>query len=183
MNIKRYTKEYENLAKQFTCGNIIIDNFLRDGSALDVNRGITYVMLSEEEDYIIGYYNIENGRVDRIETVGNQDVYELMGGTININYLAIHSKLQGSLVAQYGENKIYLGDLLLRDCEKRILKLREETGISFVTVCSTKEGYHLYHVRNGYEDFEEDMNTVVQESDIECHKLYKWVDDIVEYHS
>lgn len=93
MNIKRYTKEYESLAKQFTCGNIIIDNFLRDGSALDVNRGITYVMLSEEEDYIIGYYNIENGRVDRIETVGNQDVYELMGGTININYLAIHSKL------------------------------------------------------------------------------------------
>ena len=78
------------------------------------------------------------------------------------------------------KNKIYLGDLLLRDCEKRILKLREETGISFVIICSTDEGYHLYHVRNGYEDFEDDMNTVVQESDVGCHKLYKWVDDIVE---
>lgn len=103
-----------------------------------------------------------------------------MGGAININYLAIHSDLQGSLVAKDGENKIYLGDLLLRDCEKRILKLREETEISFVTICSTKEGYHLYHVRNGYEDFNEDMNTVVQESDVGCLKLYKWVDDIVE---
>ena len=180
MNIKKYTKEYESLAGQFTCGNIIIDNFLHDGSALDVNRGITYVMLSEENDCIIGYYNIENGRVDRIETVGDNDVYQLMGGAINVNYLAIHSDWQGLLVAQDEENKIYLGDLLLRDCEKRILNLREETGISFVTICSTDEGYHLYHVRNGYEDFEEDMNTVVQESDVGCHKLYKWVDDIVE---
>lgn len=180
MNIKRYTKEFESLATQFTCGNIVIDEFLHDGSALDVNRGITYIMLSTENDYIIGYYNIENSRVDRIETVGNNDIFELMGGAININYLAIHSDFQGSLVAQDGENKIYLGDLLLRDCEKRILELREKTGISFVTLCSTNEGYHLYHERNGYEDFEKDMNTVVQESNVGCHKLYKWVDDIIE---
>ena len=39
--------------------DIIIDNFLHDGSALDMNRGITYVMLSDENDCIIGYYNIE----------------------------------------------------------------------------------------------------------------------------
>ena len=63
MNIKRYTKDYEKLANSFSSGNSIIDNFLHDGSALDVNRGITYVMLSDEEDFIIGYYNIENGRV------------------------------------------------------------------------------------------------------------------------
>lgn len=47
MNIKRYTKEYENLAKQFKCGNRIIDRLLHDGSALDINRGITYVMLTD----------------------------------------------------------------------------------------------------------------------------------------
>lgn len=179
MNIVKYTKEYAELAKEFSCGNAVIDKFLHDGSALDVNRGITYVMLSDERDCIIGYYNIENGRVDRIDTIGENDVFELMGGAININYLAIQSKLQGTLVAQEGDCKIYLGDLLLRDCEKRILDLREQTGISFVTVCSTDEGYHLYHVRNGYEDFEEDMSTVVQESDLRCHKLYKCVDDIV----
>ena len=105
MNIKKYTKEYESLAEQFTCGNIIIDKFLHDGSALDVNRGITYVMLSEESDYLIGYYNIENGRVDRIETVGGNNVFELMGGAININYLAIHSDWQGLLVAQDGKTR------------------------------------------------------------------------------
>ncbi|MBP3578795.1 MAG: N-acetyltransferase [Lachnospiraceae bacterium] len=179
MNIKKYTKDYEKLANSFSCGNTVIDNFLHDGSALDVNRGITYIMLSDEEDFIIGYYNIENGRVDRIDTVDNQDIYELMGGSININYLAVHSSFQRKLVAQNGNNKIYLGDLLLHDCEERILQLRNQTGISFVTVCSTNEGYHLYHVRNGFEDFEDDMNTVIQENELNCHKLYKVVDDII----
>ena len=179
MKIKKYTKEYENLAPLFSCGNVIIDRFLQDGSALDANRGITYVMLSDEEDYIVGYYNIENGRVDRMYAVGNLDVCELMGGAININYLAIHSNFHGTLITEADEGKIYLGDLLLRDCEKRILQLREQTGISFVTVCSTEEGYHLYHTRNGYEHFETDMSIVVQESDIVCYKLYKCVDDIV----
>lgn len=84
------------------------------------------------------------------------------------------------MVVQNEDCKVYLGDLLLRECEKRILKLREETGISFVTLYCTEEGYNLYHVRNGYEDFEDDINTVVQERDMGCHKLYKWVDEIVE---
>ena len=62
----------------------------------------------------------------------------------------------------------------------RILELRKQVGITFVTPCSTEEGYHLYKVRNSYEDFEEDMNTFVQESDQKCYKLYKCVDDIIE---
>lgn len=180
MNIKKYTKEFADLARKFTCGNIVIDNFLKGGSALDENRGITYVLLSEEDDFIIGYYNIEAGRVDYFETIDGNDIYQPMGGSVNINYLAIHSDFQGYQVAKDGERKIYLGDLLLRDCEKRILKLRESIGICFVTLCSTEEGYHLYHERNDYEDFEDDMNTVVQENDKSCYKLYKCVDDIIK---
>lgn len=64
MNIVRYTPEHKELAEKFKCGNDVIDKFLRDGSALDENQGITYVLLSDESDFIIGYYNIEVGRVD-----------------------------------------------------------------------------------------------------------------------
>lgn len=180
MNIVKYTSEYKHLAKNFKCGNEVIDKFLHDGSALDENQGITYVLLSDESDCIIGYYNIEVGRVDQIETIGSGEYYKPMGGAVNINYLAIHNDFQGMMLAEFGDKKIYLGDILLRDCEKRILRLRKEVGISFVTLCSTNEGYHLYHERNSYEDFEDDMITFVRESDISCHKLYKWVDDIIE---
>ena len=68
----------------------------------------------------------------------------------------------------------------MNDCERRILSLRKQVGITFITLYSTNEGYHLYKGRNSYEDFEDDMSTFVQESDQKCFKLYKCIDDIVE---
>jgi hypothetical protein len=180
MTIEKYTKDYKSLAKNFTCGNLIIDNFLHSDDALDTNQGITYILLSDDRNFIIGYYNIEVGRIDQLEIVGNEKYYRPMGGAVNINYLAIHSRFQGFKIAEVDRKRIYLGDYLLRDCEKRISKLRKEVGISFITLYSTEEGYHLYHERNSYEDFEEDMNTFVHETDTSCHKLYKWIDDIIE---
>ena len=142
-------------------------------------RGITYVLLSDKKNAIIGYYNIEVGRVDQIENVGNNVMYKPMGGAVNINYLAIDSKYQGTKIAEIEGRNIYLGDYLLRDCEKKILQLRKQVGIAFITLYSTKQGYHLYHERNSYEDFEDDMSTFVSENDNECFKLYKCVDDII----
>ena len=180
MIIEKYTREYENLRDSFKCGNNIIDNFLREGNALDENQGITYVMLSDKRDVIIGYYNIEVGRIDQREEVGNNIFYRPMGGTVNINYLAIHRDFQGIKVATVDDKNIYLGEILLNDCERRILSLRKQVGITFITLYSTNEGYHLYKGRNSYEDFEDDMSTFVQESDQKCFKLYKCIDDIVE---
>ena len=143
MIIEKYTREYENLRDSFKCGNNIIDNFLREGNALDENQGITYVMLSDKRDVIIGYYNIEVGRIDQREEVGNNIFYRPMGGTDNINYLAIHRDFQGIKVATVDDKNIYLGDILLNDCERRILSLRKQVGITFITLYSTNEGYHL----------------------------------------
>lgn len=179
MEIVKYTREYIELAEKFDCGNSVINKFLKQADALDENQGITYIMLSDKRNFIIGYYNIETGRVDMIENVGGKVLYKPMGGAININYLAIHSKYQGTKIAEVEGRKIYLGDILLNDCEQRILELRKYVGFSFITLCSTKEGYHLYHDRNSYENFEDDMSTFVQESDKTSYKLYKCVDDIV----
>ncbi|WP_320932427.1 hypothetical protein, partial [Hungatella effluvii] len=134
MNIVKYTKEFSELAGKFDCGNSVINRFLISGDALNENQGITYVMLSDQKDFIIGYYNIEVGRVDLAESVGKEIFYKPMGGTVNINYLAIHTNFQGKKVADAGDKKIYLGDILLNDCEQRILKLREQVGISFITL-------------------------------------------------
>jgi len=179
MNIVKYTSKYKDLAMKFECGNKVIDRFLHDDNALDENQGITYILLSDDEDYIIGYYNIETGRVDQIEQVGNEKYYKPMGGAININYLAIHSDFQRVKIAEIADKKIYLGDIILHDCEKRVSELRKVVGITFITICSTEEGYHLYHERNSYEDFEDDMNIFIRESDRHCYKFYKCVDDIV----
>lgn len=180
MNIIKYTSEYKELVKEFNCGNIVIDKFIKDDSALDENQGITYIMTSDDCKNLIGYYNIEVGRIDQIEIIAGKEYYKPMGGTVNINYLAIDSKYQGIKIAEVDGRKIYLGDFLLRDCEKKVLELRKQVGIAFITLCSTEQGYHLYHERNGYEDFEDDMNNFVSESDKTCYRLYKWADEIVE---
>ena len=180
MKINKFKPEYKALAQSFTCGNIIIDHFLQSSDALDLNQGITYVLLSDDNDFIIGYYNISVGRIDQKEATGNIIRYIPMGGAVNINYLAVDEKFQHTPLIE--NKKFYFGDYLLRDCERKILQLRKEVGISFVTLYSTQEGYHMYHDRNCYDDFEEDMSTFVNESDYSCRKLYKWADDIVETH-
>ena len=43
---------------------MVIDNFLKSYDALDENQGITYILLTDEEDFIVGYYNISVGRID-----------------------------------------------------------------------------------------------------------------------
>lgn len=179
MNIVKYSNEYQNLVKDFDCGNVVLNNFINSSDALDKSQGITYILLSDKKDFIIGYYNISAGRVDLIEQFGERINYLPMGGSVNINYLAIHSIYQhkkiGTLKSGQG---FYLGDFLLHDCEKRIMKLKEDIGIMFITLYSTEEGYNLYHNRNSYENFETDMNTFIGERDIECYKLYKCIDDM-----
>lgn len=96
-------------------------------------QGITYVLLSDDKDFIIGYFNISVGRIDQIEKVMDHTYYIPMGGAININYLAVDKRLQHTLLVP--EAKIYYGDY---------------------------------------------MSTFVQDSDKNCKKLYKWVDDILE---
>lgn len=179
MEVCKFSREHWNLVQKFTCGNMIIDHFLKDGNALDPNQGITYLLLSADKNFIIGYYNIEAGRIDQVESIGDRKVIVPMGGAININYLAVHIAYQHTKIAESDGQRIYFGDYLLHDCEKRILKLSREVGVAFITLYSTEQGYHMYHHRNSYENFEDDMSTFVKESDRSSYKLYKCVDDII----
>ena len=135
-------------------------------------------MLSDDEDFLVGYYNISAGRMDNIQEINGVEYYEPMGGSVNINFLAIRKEYQGQSQTPAGEPKLYLGDLLLNDCEKRILHIRESIGLSFITLYSTEEGHQLYE-RNDYSLFEEDMSTFISERDKDCYKMYKWIDDLL----
>ena len=139
MRTVRYDDSYQHLVIVFACGNFIIDNFLKSSDALDVNQGITYILLSDNEDTIIGYYNLSAGRVDQIEEINRLKRYIPMGGSININYLAIAKSYQRINITPNSSCNAYLGDYLLHDCEKRIVDLREVVGASFITLYSTSE--------------------------------------------
>ena len=48
-------------------------------------------------------------------------------------------------------------------------------GFSFITLCSTMEGYHLYY-RNGFNELDSDMHFSVEEAEIKCIPMYMAMD-------
>lgn len=174
MNVVKYSSKFSELISKFDCGNSDINLFLKNVDLSDPNNGVTYIWLTESLDNIIGFYNIEVGRVDRVEFISGNPLYIPMGGAVNINYLAINKEYQHT---QLSENTYY-GDYLLWHCEDKIVSIRQDIGISFITASITNEAYNMYIRRNEYDHFDEDMNNFVQESDKTCYKVYKWIDDI-----
>ena len=174
MEFIKLTNENHHLVNTFDCKNSVINNFLKSENALDSNQGVTYILLNDIKDEVIGFYNIGISRIDQVQTIGGTTYSTYMGGAAVINYLALDSSLQHT----YIENGYSYGDYLLTCCEDNLLSLRNQIGFTFIAISSTQEGLHLYRDKHDYEEFEEDMSIVVQESDKQCIKLYKWADDL-----
>ena len=181
-NVELYTKEFRALSNDFSCGNIVIDNFLKSDESLDNNIGVTYVLLDDKQKQIIGYFNIAASRIDEIQYVGKAPYLTPLGGAVKINYLAVDTRFQHRLLYQEDSHNVYIGDYLLHKCEAKIAELQKDIGIAFIYVSSTDEGYKLYHERNFYEHMETDMNIIKSDSEHNCHDLYKCIDDIYYVH-
>ena len=51
----------QKLAFSFNSGNIVLDNYLRSEEAINPYVGRTYILLSDDQTHIIGYYSIRTG--------------------------------------------------------------------------------------------------------------------------
>lgn len=171
INIMTLDARIQQLASNFNCENIAIDNFLRSPAALDDGFGKTYVWLEDDNQTIIGFYNIGTGSLDQYE---NGHRYK-MGGTIHINDFALDKRYKKVQIAD-GKHP-NMSDALLDDCIQRIMFLRDHyVGFAFITLQATDEGYNLYK-RHDFEDIEEDMNLVnIQDKDKQCKPMYLALD-------
>ena len=77
-----------------------------------------------------------------------------IGGSVHINDFALDEKYHGVSFENMDGN---MSGVLLLECLMRIENIQNNhVGFSFVTLCSTNEGYKLYE-RNGFEKLEADM--------------------------
>lgn len=166
INIVPLDARLQQLASNFNCENVAIDNFLRSPMALDDGFGKTYVWLEDDNQRIIGFYNIGTGSIDQCDG----DFRYKMGGSIHINDFAIDKKYKKFQMAE-GKHP-NMSDALLDDCIQRIMYLRENyVGFAFITLQSTEEGYNLYR-RHDFEDIEGDMSLVnIQDKDKKCQAM------------
>ena len=173
LNVRPFSGELTDRAKEFRSGNSYLDHFLRGTDSLDHNVGKTFVFLADDNATIIGYYNLGTGYVEMVDG----DIRTKMGGSIHINCFALDERYHGLVQTKADDGEIiYLSDFLLRECIQRIEYIREKhIGFSFITLSSTKEGHSLY-LRNGFDDLEEDMSFSVEASDVECTPMYLALD-------
>lgn len=159
LNVVPYDASLQKLAFGFDSGNDYLDRFLKSAVALDDNFGKTYVYLSNDGEFIIGYYNIGVGYIEQVAAGAPRK----MGGSVHINCFALDKRFHGRLQVKTSKGTaIYLSDMLLQHCIDQVYELREKIGFTFITLCSTRQGYSLY-VRNNFYDLEEDMSFSVEE--------------------
>ncbi len=114
---EKLTEETQTrLSRSFDCGNQCLSLFLKSHEALDDFFGKTYIMLDENNNKIIGYYNISTGHIE-------DEVNIRMGGTIYINCLALDVNYQKKKIGSS-----YISDRLLGDCLQRIMHMAKNSG-------------------------------------------------------
>ena len=68
INVVLYDASLQKLASSFHSGNDYLDRFLKNSISLDDNFGKTYVFLSDDNQTIIGYYNLGLGYIEQFDT-------------------------------------------------------------------------------------------------------------------
>lgn len=67
INVVLYDASYQKLASSFHSGNEYLDQFLKDSISLDNNFGKAYVLLTDDNKKIVGYYNLGVGYIEQTE--------------------------------------------------------------------------------------------------------------------
>lgn len=155
-------KLYDSINTKFHSGNDFIDNFINSTECLDEGLGITYIFLGQDNS-IVAYFNITTGAIIDTSNSGLKT-----GGSVHINKFGLDVKYQGVYLND-GESK--LSDMLFYLCLQYIMNLRNYIGFTFITLCSTKEGVHLYQ-RAGFEFVEEDMSVAHDFEEKGCYEMY-----------
>lgn len=164
-----YSKKFKDLAINFDCGNRYLNDFLESDEALDPGITKTFVVLSDDETEVIGYYSLDCGAVDQVSGT----YHEKIGGAIHVRCFAlgIEHKHQVEQVASDG-TKLYLSDIIFIDCLNRIEYIRSHfVGAEFVTLASTREGGKLYR-RHGFDNLDDDISFSTTHEEDECVCLY-----------
>lgn len=131
-----YCEELRKLAFAFDCENQYLNDFLKSDEALDPGITKTFVVLSDDESEIIGYYSLDCGAVDQV----TGSYHEKIGGAVHVRCFALgkEHKHQVEQIAPDG-TKLYLSDVIFSDCLNRIEYIRSNfIGAEFVTLASTK---------------------------------------------
>lgn len=133
----------------FSCGNALLDRYLKDQAGQDLRRGcaMPFVLLSERgETSILGYYTLSSYGVDigelPVDVARKLPRYPLIPATL-LGRLAVDRRHQGQGI----------GEFLLMDALHRALVQSAEIAAAAVVVDAIDEGAAKFYQHFGFVAF------------------------------
>lgn len=141
----------ESLTKQhnranFDCGEESLNNFLKKYARQNDERGLgkTFVVVEENTTEILGYYTLSSGSVTFEEVPENLPRYPVP--VAHLGRLAVDKKAKGK----------GLGEVLLIDALRRVLKIADQLGIYAVEVIALNESAKKFYLKYGFKSLLDD---------------------------
>lgn len=169
------------LCSLFSCGNIIIDSFLKSSDSRDPSICITYLFVSKIEnkiDKLIGFFSLSTDAIlEKNDEYKTGKVFN--GSAIRISMFAIDKKFQ-QIKTQTQDGIHTIASIMLLNCIEIIKNIvKNHVGAAYIVLNSTKEGKNLYQHTGKFEVIEEDYSTPIHEKDgIESISMLKPIFDV-----
>lgn len=160
-------EEHVWMLDEFSCGNEVIDVFLRE-QALYSRRETTHIFIDEEENRIAAFASLSCSALP----VMSHDIYNDFIPSVELTYFAVDTRYQKLHMTEDPEDG-YFSDSILNLAIDIVYDMAEQDcGAVYITLHATPDGYRLYQ-RNAFRDLAEDFILQRQSIYLEgCRPMY-----------
>jgi hypothetical protein len=132
--------------REFSCGNIILDNYLKRQAGQDIKRKLSacFILPDVEANLIKGYYTLSNHIIPS-ELIPEKYIKKLQG-----SYSSIPATLLGRLAVDKRYQAQGIGKILLIDALKRSFIISKSIGSFAVVVDPLDEETDGFYARYGF---------------------------------
>lgn len=141
MTLKILEKKHNR--KDFSCGVIALDNYIKHIVSQDTKRKLAVCYVLEDDKLnVIAYYTLSSGRVDL------QDLPDYL--KTSLRYAEIPVVILGRLAVHIDYQGNKLGQVLLIDALKRIVEISAFVGNHAVVVDPVNEATEKFYTQFGF---------------------------------
>lgn len=137
----------------FCCGNDRLDQYIVRYVTQDVRRGITTAFVALDGERVVGYYTTSAGSVDWSslpQSLARKLPPKYPVPVARIGRLAVDRSVQGQR----------LGERLLVDAFKRVIRASEEVMAVYAVIVDAKEGAVSFYEKYGFIHFRDQPSSL-----------------------
>ncbi len=156
ITFRRITKADSDMLNDFDCGNVSINEFIREES-LGTRKDVTYIFLDEERNNIIAFCSISCNGIS-IEAIDNEECFTTNYPAVEIDFFAVDERYRSIKFDKNSTRYNTLSNVLFSFMIKYISDITSTyIGATHICLYSVPKAKNFYK-RCGFKEFEPYMN-------------------------